>query len=305
MYKVKTQTSRLGRGLDSLIPGAGSDNEASTSEKVSKLSIDLIDVNPWQPRTDFDPDELSELAQSIRKQGIITPLTVRPIEGGRYQIVAGERRFRASKEVGLTEVPIHIREVSDDQMLALALIENIQRSNLNPIEEARSYQRLIEECQLTQEALSESIGKKRSTIANYLRLLRLPDEIQNGLRQGLLTMGHARAILSIDDEEVQMMLYQQTLEEGYSVHRIEELVREHNEGQSLAAPGPTEPEKPTKKSNTQSTLEQYRVMAEHLSSRFGTKIKFTRAESGKGKITIPFASDEELERIVEILDKVK
>ncbi len=290
----------LGRGLGALISEA--EERPAEQASINNIDIELIDVNPWQPRTEFDQDQLEELAASIKSVGIIQPLTLRKLEGGRYQIIAGERRYRASKLAGLTEVPAYVRDAGDDTMLELALIENIQRADLNPIEEALSYQRLIDECNLTQEVLAERVGKKRSTVTNYLRLLKLPAEIQAGLREKLISMGHARAIISVEDASVQSMLYQQTLEYGYSVRRVEELVREYNEGgkgdepQSQDNPEP----KPRK-----ALSEEYNTLKEQLSARFGTKIKFDRNDSGKGKITIPFANDEELERIMEILDKAK
>ncbi len=293
----------LGRGIGALL-GEESEEKPAEQASINNVSIELIDANPWQPRSEFDQEKMDELTASIKSVGIIQPLTLRKMDNGRYQIIAGERRFRASKEAGLQEVPAYVRDAGDDTMLELALIENIQRADLNPIEEALSYQRLIEECNLTQEVMAERVGKKRSTVTNYLRLLKLPAEIQAGLRERLISMGHARAIINVDDASVQSMLYQQTLEFGYSVRRVEELVREYNEGGKPDTQEDEQSDKPVKKEKA-NLGEQYNALKDQLSARFGTKIKFDRNERGKGKITIPFANDEELERIVEILDKAK
>ena len=295
----------LGRGLEALLSDAGdSDEKISTPQTSSEISVDLIDANPWQPRTEFDQGELEELASSIRNFGIIQPLTLRKVnDSDRYQIIAGERRFRAAKLCGLTTVPAYVREVSDDKMLAVALIENIQRSNLNPIEEALSYQRLIDECQLTQETLADQVGKKRSTVTNYLRLLKLPTEIQDGLRDRTLTMGHARAIMGVDDLDTQLMLFHEAIEQGYSVRHIEELVREYNEGAS-DNPQPEQTESASSKSKkVQDLSDEYKALGSQLSNYFGTSVKLARGSNGKGKITIPFANDDDLLRIMELLDE--
>lgn len=292
----------LGRGLGALIEGANDDNKPEQAA-INEIEISLIEANPWQPRTDFDQERLEELSASIKNVGIIQPLTLRRLENGRYQIIAGERRFRASKLAGLTKIPAYVRDAGDDTMLELALIENIQRSDLNPIEEALSYQRLIDECSLTQEVLADRVGKKRSTVTNYLRLLKLPAEIQAGLRERLISMGHARAIISIEDTDTQTMLYQQTLEHGYSVRRIEELVREYNEKNDSDAGDTTATPKSAPKA--QKLGEEYKTLKQQLSNYFGAAVKFDRNDTGKGKITIPFASDEDLERIMAILDKAK
>lgn len=290
----------LGRGLGALISEAN-DEKPAAQASMNEIDINLIDANPWQPRQEFDQEKLDELSASIKSVGLVQPLTLRRMDNGRFQIIAGERRFRAAKMAGLEKVTAYVRDAGDDTMLELALVENIQRADLNPIEEALSYQRLIDECNLTQETMADRVGKKRSTVTNYLRLLRLPAEIQAGLRANLISMGHARAILSLEDEATQIMLYQQTIEYGYSVRRVEELVREYNEKPEEPVADDLAKPKPQKQ---QDQSEQYSSLCNQLSQRFGTKVKFDRNEAGKGKIVIPFANDDELERIVEMLDKL-
>ncbi len=276
--------------------------ETAQAEKT-EIDVNLIDANPWQPRTEFEDDKLEELSASIKSNGIIQPLVLRR-NGERYQIIAGERRFRAAKKAGLTAVPAVIRELDDSKMLEVALIENIQRADLNPIEEAISYQRLIEECQVTQEEMANRVGKNRSTITNFLRLLKLPKEIQEGLRRREITMGHARALINIEDEATQIMLYQQTVEYGYSVRRVEELVREYNERGEDVQEEPAADAVNDENKKKSSLSNEYVALKNQLSEKLGAKVKFQRAESGKGKITIPFASDADLERIISVLDKL-
>ena len=298
---AKGKSFGLGSGLSALLEDAAAEEVIEKKSAVNEIDIDSIEANPWQPRSNFDEEQLNELAESIKQCGIITPLTLRQMPNGKYQIVSGERRFRASKQAGLTTVPAYVREVDDDAMLQFALIENIQRSDLNPIEEAISYQRLIDECNLTQEQLAEKVSKKRSTVTNFLRLLKLPAEIQAGLREKLISMGHARAIISIDDPQTQLMIYQQTIDEGFSVRHVEDLVREYNEGHG---DNPEKDKKPSKKAIKSQLGTAYEEMRTNLSKMFGTSVKFERKEdTGKGKITIPFASDEELERILSVLDQ--
>ena len=288
----------LGRGigLSAIIPDA---DEIETQKGATEIDINLIDANPWQPRSEFDDEKLEELANSIKSVGIIQPIVLRPI-GERYQIVAGERRFRAAQKAGLTQVIAHVREIDDDKMLEIALIENIQRSDLNPIEEALSYQRLIDECHVTQEEVASRVGKNRSTITNFLRLLKLPAEVQEGLRRRDITMGHARALINIEDEATQIMLYQQAVEYGYSVRRIEELVSEYKDRADDDQSQNTDDEKKKKPS----LAGEYVALKNQLSEKFGAKVKFQRADSGKGKITIPFSSDADLERIISLFDKL-
>ncbi len=303
----------LGRGLDALIPGANiianDDNNVAVQATTNEIDINLIDPNPHQPRTDFNDEELEELATSIRANGIIQPLTLRQV-GDRYQIVAGERRFRASKLAGLQTVKAVVADVPDDKMRIIALIENIQRADLNPLEEARSYQQLLDEHNFTQEQLAEQVGKKRSTITNYLRLLNLPVEIQDGLAQKLITMGHARAILSVEDESTQKMLFDETVRENFSVRRVEELARQYNE-KSVAPENPESPEKGDSGNQEKTddnkihTNEQYAELKNQLQSQFGTKVNMTVNNAGKGKITISFTNGEQLERILYLLDKAK
>lgn len=278
---------RLGRGLGTLL--ADADKVGSVAmNTIQEIPIIQIVPNPNQPRTTFDDEALSELAQSIKEVGIVQPLTVRKI-GGQYQIIAGERRYRAAKIAGLTQVPAYIRNVDDEQVLELALVENIQREDLDPIEIAISYQRLMEECNLTQELLSDRVGKKRATVANYLRLLKLPAEIQLGLREHLLQMGHARALLSIADYDRQVAIYDKILREGLSVRKVEELVKETQKTVNKTG------------SKTSKTSE-YKSLENHLESHFNTKVQLQRSKNGKGKITISFASDMDLERIIALLD---
>jgi ParB family chromosome partitioning protein len=288
----------LGRGLGALIDNANEVTAAKSQQaSINEIDINKIEANPWQPRSHFDEEKLSELAASIKEIGIIQPLTLRKVGPDRYQIIAGERRFRASKLAGLDKVPAFVRDAGDETMLEMALVENIQREDLDPIEIAISYQRLIDECNLTQESMSERVGKKRSTITNYLRLLRLPAEIQLGLREKQISMGHARAIINVEEPATQLMLFEQIIEFDFSVRKIEEVVRQLN----------TEnPEKVEKEIKGKRTLaSEYQSLKEQLSNLFHTNIQFARSDSGKGKITIPFRSDEELEKIMSVLDRVK
>lgn len=289
----------LGRGLGALIENADElqkNNKPAAS--INEVEVSKIEANPFQPRTHFDEEKLAELAQSIREIGIIQPLTLRKVGDDRYQIIAGERRYRAAKLAGLDRVPAYVRIANDDTMLEMALVENIQREDLDPIEVAISYQRLIDECNLTQESMSERVGKKRSTISNYLRLLKLPAEIQLGLREKQISMGHARAIINIEDPGTQIMIYEQILEYDFSVRKVEEVVRELTSENEK----PVEEEEAPKKDKVVMP-EEYKKLKQQLSSFFKTNIQFSRADDGKGKIVIPFRSDEELEKIISILDK--
>ncbi|MDE7073912.1 MAG: ParB/RepB/Spo0J family partition protein [Odoribacter sp.] len=296
----------LGRGLGALIADAV--EEPMPKEVVvsamQELKLSDIRPNPFQPRTEFDEEALNELAASIKSIGIVQPITVRVVEDGKYEIVAGERRFRASKLAGRETIPAYIRNTETDSLLELALIENIQREDLNAIEVAISYQRLIDECSLTQDALSERVGKKRATIANYLRLLKLPAQIQLAVRDKKISMGHARAILGVDDPDTQLMIFEQILKYDFSVRKVEEVVRE------LSQPKEEEPEtavvapeQPKKK--TTNEIGDYIELQKHLSRRFDTKVELKRNEQGKGKIIIGFRSDTELEKIIELLDKIE
>ncbi|MDQ2180558.1 ParB/RepB/Spo0J family partition protein [Marinifilum sp. D714] len=285
--------SALGRGLGALIDDVD-EVQAKPEKSVSnEIEISKIEANPYQPRTKFDEEALNELAQSIKELGIVQPLTVRKINNNSYQLIAGERRFRAAKIAGLDSVPVYIRLADDDKMLELALVENIQREDLDSIEVAISYQRLIDEIKLTQESLSERVGKKRSTISNYLRLLKLPAEIQKGIREKRLLMGHARALVNVDDPKSQLDIFKLTVENDFSVRKVEELVRELNKGSK---------EKKTPSKN--SLPKEYESLKDHLSQHFKTKVDLKRTNNGKGKIIIPFKSDDDLERILAVMDQM-
>ena len=285
----------MGRGLGALIDGV--EKEALEKKVEANLQIDInsIDGNPFQPRTRFDSQSLEELAASIRTVGIVVPLTVRETGEGRYQLIAGERRLRAARMAGLTHVPAYVRTADDTAMLEMALVENIQREDLDAVEVAITYQRLIEECSLTQEQLSDRVGKQRSTVSNYLRLLRLPAEIQLGIRNGNLSMGHARTLVNIDDPAKQIDIYYHIIREDLSVRATEELVRQL---QSAAGRDPAKSEK-RKKLNT-----EFEELGKQLSGLFGTEVQFRINEKGRGKITIPFSDSDEMERIIAMLDKL-
>ena len=284
---------KKGEGLGALLKSAP--QQGSQNPAINDIDLSLIDVNPFQPRTDFDEEALNELAESIKQLGIITPVTLRKMDNGRYQIISGERRCRASKMAGLKAIPAYIRTADDQAMLELALVENIQREDLDPIEIAISLQRLIDECNLTQESLGDRVGKKRSTVTNFLRLLKLPDEIKLGLRKRLITMGHAKALLSIDDANDQKYLFERIMSEGLSVREVEEIASEMKEGN----PDKKKQKKTKKKDNTYAELES------KLNSFFESKVKFNRTDKGNGKIVIAFKDDQDLERIISLFDKLK
>ena len=283
----------LGRGLDSLI--SMDDVQPSGSSAINEIAIDLIKPNPDQPRINFDEEALEELATSIRELGIIQPLTLRSAEAGTYMIISGERRYRAAKLAGLDTVPAYVRTANDSELTEMALIENIQREDLNAIEIALTFRKLIDQYNLTQERLSERIGKKRATIANFLRLLKLPAEVQLGLRDKAVDMGHARALLSVEKPTMQLKLYNEILKKGLSVRQVEQRAKEMNEE------GSTEPKAPAKKVNNA----DYDVLKQHLSKSFGVAVSFTCNKDGKGNISFPFKNEEELERIIRIFDTLK
>ncbi len=278
----------LGRGLDSLISLGEVRTDGSSA--ISEIDTARIVPNPDQPRRTFSEESLDELATSIRELGIVQPLTLRLTDSGNYQIIAGERRWRAATRAGLTSVPAYVRTASDSEMTEMALIENIQREDLNAIEVALGFKKLIDSYSLTQERLSERLGKKRATIANHLRLLKLPAEIQLGLRDRLIDMGHARAILAVADPKDQLKLYKRILKEGLSVRAVERLARE-------SADNKKEP-----KTEQPAPADIYSGFAEQLSQRFNTPVKFIRNASGRGSITIKFASDDELHRLIKALE---
>jgi len=289
--------SALGRGLGALIDDADKTREVPSSSSINEIPVENIEANPFQPRTNFDESALQELAASIKELGIIQPITLRKVNDHKYQIIAGERRFRASKIAGLDTVPAYVRTAEDDGMLEMALVENIQREDLDAIEVALSYQRLIEECKLTQEVLSDRVGKKRSTISNYLRLLKLPTLIQKGIIDKTISMGHARALVNIANPEDQLSIYELILDEDLSVRKVEEIVR--NLGTREIAK-----EQPEEKAPKEKYPQEYEELKTHLSSFFSSKVDFAMNNKGKGKIVIPFGSPKDLERIMGILDKL-
>jgi len=286
------QKNALGRGLGALIDDSGNDY-TPVEAAINEIPVRRIEANPWQPRSKFDEEALEELADSIKEIGIIQPVTVRLLENNNFQLITGERRYRAAKKLGLKTIPAYVRKAEDLNMLEMALVENIQREDLDAIEVALSYQRLIEECDLTQENLSERVGKKRSTITNYLRLLKLPAEIQLGIREREIGMGHAKALINLDDAEKQLSIFEKIVQNDLSVRKVEELVRKNqNDIDDSTGTRENEDDQP------------YADLKGHLSEQFGTTINFSRNNKGSGKIVIPFKSDEDLERIIAILDKL-
>lgn len=299
----------LGKGLSALLNDTDEVRQISASQKsvnevlgngvppgsVDHIKIDAIEVNPFQPRTDFDVNALNELADSIKLQGLIQPITVRKVGGNNYQLISGERRLRASKIAGLNEIPAYIRTANDQQMLEMALIENIQRENLNAIEVALSFQRMIDECNLKQEELGDRVSKNRSTVTNYLRLLKLPPAIQASIRDGQLSMGHARALINVADVDKQLYIFQEIINKGLSVRKVEELVRFVNDAAS----------KNKSKGNTKekSMSFEFQKIQDDLASKFATKVTLNvKGKGGKGTIEIPFMSEDDLSRILELLD---
>jgi ParB family chromosome partitioning protein len=294
----------LGRGLSALLENAATDittTEPKPVNSISEVPISQVEANPFQPRTDFKEEELNELAESIKVHGVIQPITVRKIGFDRYQLISGERRTRASRIAGLEKIPAFIRLADDQGMLEMALIENIQRENLNAMEVALSYKRLMDECKLNQEELGDRVGKNRSTVNNYMRLLKLPDNIQAALRDDKISMGHARAIINIDNADEQQYLFNEMILKDLSVRQVEALVREASErakqDQTLI-----EDEKPKSKKTPKPALSE--VVAEFqklLTDKFGNKVKITNDEKGKGSITIPFKSENDLNKILDML----
>ena len=297
----------LGRGLSALLNDSESVNqnqnnnnqknnvsaspEVNSLGSINEIKLSEIEVNPFQPRTDFDQEALLELADSIKVQGIIQPITVRRLNANSYQLISGERRFRASKIAGLTQIPAYVRSANDQQMLEMALIENIQRENLNSIEVAISLQRMIEECNLKQDELGERVSKNRSTVSNYLRLLKLPPAIQVSIRENEITMGHAKALITIDDPAKQIFIHQHIIKEGLSVRKTEELVRSMQQA-------------PVKKEGKQPEPISFQVqkIQDDLASKFSTRVRLKIGDQGRGTIEIPFLSESDLTRILEIMD---
>ena len=316
--------SALGKGLGALIKQSETDFSDRQVYATNKINISKIEVNPYQPRSNFDSESLEELAASIKQLGIIQPITVREISDGKYQIISGERRFRAAQMAELVEIPAYVRHADDSSMLEMALVENIQREDLDAIEIAISYQRLIDECQLTQENLSGRVGKKRSTIANHLRLLKLPAEIQLAIRQRQISMGHARALVNIEETEHQLQLFHQIVENGLSVRQVEKAAREiihHEEPESVEAEFSEEKTEETLEETTStektsdhevvvyeepkiSVNEDEQQLRERLSQCFGTKVDLKRNPSGAGRVVIPFRTDTDLQNILQMAEKI-
>lgn len=300
---VRKKYNNLGRGLDQI--GMGLDALISTegvstqgSSTINEIPIEQIEANPNQPRREFDQEALQELAASIREIGIIQPITLRQIADNRFQIIAGERRWRASQLAGLTAIPAYIRTISDENVMEMALVENIQREDLNSIEIALAYEHLMEGSGMTQEKVSERVGKSRTAIANYLRLLKLPAQVQMALQKKEIDMGHARALLAIDSPSLQIKLFKEVQKNGYSVRQVEEMVQHLKNGDDI--------ESGRKKIIAKKQLpEEFGILKKRLSSFLNTKVQLTCSSKGKGKISIPFANEEELERIMNIFDKLK
>jgi len=290
-----TKKNALGRGLGALIEGVEKEVLERKIEPNQHIPVDSIDGNPFQPRTHFDEQAMEELAASIRKLGIVQPLTVRESGGGRYQLIAGERRLRAARLAGLTHVPAYIRIADDQAMLELALVENLQREDLDAIEVAISFERLVEECKMTQEQLSDRVGKQRSTVANYLRLLKLPAEIQLGIKNKQLTMGHARTLINIEDPKKQINVYYKIIDGELSVRQAEDLVR-HLQTESI--------KDPSKQERKQKLNQEFSQLSDHLNRIFSAKVTFRINDQGKGKIVIPFENPDEMERILGIFDRL-
>jgi ParB family chromosome partitioning protein len=287
----------LGRGLDALI--STEEVKTSGSSSINEIELSKISVNPNQPRREFDEKALEELADSIRNFGIIQPITLRKLSDDSYQIIAGERRWRASQMAGLQRIPAYIRTADDENMMQMALVENIQREELNPIEVALAYQHLIERYNLKQEELSEKIGKNRATIANTLRLLKLPAQVQMAIKNRQIDKGHARALLSLADPAMQVKFFKEVVEKGYSVRQIEEMVAQINAGEAVKSG------KRTLQDKKVLLPEEFKVLKTRLSDFFKTKVQMTCSQQGKGKISIPFDNEEELTRIIELFDRMK
>ncbi|MFL0353750.1 ParB/RepB/Spo0J family partition protein [Xanthomarina sp. GH4-25] len=296
-----TKKQALGRGLSALLKDPSNDISSVQDKNADKvigsiveLDVDSIEINPFQPRTNFNEETLLELASSIKELGVIQPITVRKLEFNKFQLVSGERRFRASKLIGLQTIPAYIRIANDQESLEMALVENIQRQDLDPIEIALSYQRLIDEINLTQEQMSERVGKKRSTIANYLRLLKLDPIIQTGMRDGFISMGHGRAIINIEDQSVQLDIYEKIISNKLSVRDTETLVKSYQTDNTVKVP--------TKKQELPKFIKKG---AKEFSEYFGHKIDVKVSKNGKGNISIPFHSEEDFNRIIKLVKRAK
>jgi len=298
-----SKKKELGKGIRALLSNIeNTNNPKEKTELVKELNsaileipVDRIEVNPFQPRTEFDPAELAELSQSIKIHGLIQAITVRSLGGDQYQLISGERRLRASKLAGLKKVPAFVRVADDQALLEMALIENIQRSNLNAIEVAISYQRLMVECDLTHESLSERVGKKRSTISNYVRLLKLPPQIQSSIKEGTISMGHARSLAGIEEVGLQLDIFKEVVAKNMSVRALENLIKSYNSD---------EKSKPASKS-IKSLPSEVKKIQDDLSVTLGTSVKIKRSDAGNGEISIKFGSDREFNNIMDILEKLE
>ena len=302
----------LGKGLEALMGAASAADQLrkpvgyinkevgggqpAGQADISRIPMDMVEANPFQPRMNFDRESLEELAESIKVLGLIQPITVRRTQSGGYQIISGERRFRACRIAGMTSIPAYVREANDQGMLEMALVENIQRQDLDPVETALSYQRLMEECSLTQEQMADRVGKKRATVANTLRLLKLPVKVQHDLKVGLISSGHAKALLSIDNPEVQERLCDLVITQGLSVRELEAMVRRVSEGEAVP---------PAKKPQQAPLPYSYDRLLSRMGKYFSNEISMRRSSSGKGSMTIRFASDEEVERFLAALDSAQ
>lgn len=292
----KRYNNPLGRGLDALISTEAVRPQGSST--ISEVSIEQIEANPNQPRREFDEESLNELANSIREIGIIQPITLRQIDDNRFQIIAGERRWRASQKAGLKAIPAYIRTIKDENVMELALVENIQREDLNSIEIALAYECLLSNPGMTQEKVAERVGKSRTAIANHLRLLKLPAQVQMALQNKEIDMGHARALLAIDSPSLQVKLFKEIQKNGYSVRKVEEMVQKLKSGEDIVSG--------KKKIASRSQMpEEFSTLRKQMSEYFNTKVQLTCSAGGKGKISIPFANEEDLERIINLLDKLK
>jgi ParB family chromosome partitioning protein len=295
----------LGKGLSALLDTPGTEvqprydieKDLHAVGTVAHVPLKLIESNPFQPRTDFDEESLQELAASIKEQGVIQPVTIRKMEDGKFQLISGERRCKAAHLADLTEIPAYIRTADDQQMREMAIVENIQRENLNPIEIALGYQQLIEDYKLTQEVLSERLGKSRPSISNHLRLLKLPGDIQIGLRQEMISMGHARALVALDDVQTQLEIFQDIIAQGLSVRDVEEIVK------NLAESRETEKESVDKKVTGTSDSKKYADLQKSLTDFYGSRVQVKTRAGGKGAIVINFSSEEDLERILKLVHK--
>ena len=293
---VHKKFNALGRGLDALI--STEDARPQGSSTINEISIEQIEANPNQPRREFNDEALQDLANSIKEIGIVQPITLRQIAENRFQIIAGERRWRASQIIGLKSIPAYIRTIKDENVMELALVENIQREDLNAIEIALAYEQLLSGEGMTQEKVSERVGKSRTAITNYLRLLKLPAQVQMALQKKEIDMGHARALLAIESPSLQIKLFREIQKNGYSVRRVEELAQKLKNGEDIE-------NTPKKVSKKVQQSEEFVLLKKHLSEFLNTKVQLTCSTSGKGKISIPFANETELERIIHIFDRLK